>query len=141
MATAIRLKRGGRTHSAYYRIVVMDSRTRNQGREVEILGFHHPCARPEPVSQVDAHRALEWLKQGAQPSDTVKNVFSKLGVMKHFNDGTMPENATLVLKGAVVEDKGFNPAPKPVDKPAPKAETPEVVAEAEGGEAAADAAE
>lgn len=129
MATAIRLKRGGRSHSAYYRIVVMDSRTRNQGREVEILGFHHPCARPEPVSQVDAHRALEWLRKGAQPSDTVKSVFSKLGVMKHFNDGTTPESTTLVLKGEVVEDKGYNPAPKPTEKPAPKAEAAEDAAE------------
>ena len=80
MATAIRLKRGGRTHSAYYRIVVMDSRTRDQGREVEILGFHHPAARPEPVSQVDAHKTLEWLRKGAQPSDTVRSLLRRIGL-------------------------------------------------------------
>ena len=122
MATAIRLKRGGRTHSAYYRIVVMDSRIRDRGREVEILGYHHPAARPEPVSQVDTHRTLEWLRKGAQPSDTVRNLLSQLGVMKHFHDGTSPIEATAVLKGDAVVDKGYNEAPAPAEKPKAKAE-------------------
>ncbi len=115
MATAIRMKRGGRTHEPYYRIVVIDSRNRNRGLEIDTLGVYHPCARPEPVSEVDVAKALEWLRKGAQPSDTARSVLRKLGVMKHFHDDTMPETEELVAKvtGGVVEDKGYNaPIPK-----------------------------
>ena len=68
MATVIRMQRGGRTHKPYYRIVVMDSRSRTRGVEVDTLGIYHPCARPEPVAEVDIHKALEWLSKGASPS-------------------------------------------------------------------------
>ena len=129
MATAIRMRRGGRTHKPYYRIVVLDSRTRDRGPEIEIIGHYHPCARPEPVTEVNTHKALEWLRKGAQPSDTARNVLGKVGVMKHFNDGTTPEEAVAVLKGGVVEDKGYNAAP-PVKEEAPAAEEAAPAAEA-----------
>ncbi len=84
MATAIRLKRGGRTHSPYYRVVVMDSRAPATGRVIDELGIYHPCAKPEPVIEVKEELALEWLSKGAQPSDTAKNILSKKGIMaKH----------------------------------------------------------
>lgn len=140
MATAIRLRRGGRTHSAYYRIVVIDSRTRDRGREVEILGYHHPAARPEPVTKLDTHRTLEWLRKGAQPSDTVRGVLSQLGVMKHYHDGTSPEEASAMLKGDAVVDKGFNEAPAPVEKPKAEA-AEEAPAEAPAEEPEAEAPE
>ncbi len=133
MATVIRLKRGGRKKKPYYRIVVQDSRNRTRGREVEILGVYHPAARPEPVSEVNAVRALEWLRRGAQPSDTVRAVFSGLGIMKHFNDGTVPEEALAQVKGGIVEDKGYN-APPP-----PKAEEPAPVEEPAAEDASAEA--
>jgi small subunit ribosomal protein S16 len=121
MATAIRLRRGGRTHSPYYRIVVIDSRNRDRGPEIDNIGIHHPCARPEPISEVDAHKALTWLRKGAQPSDTAKNILRDLGVMKHFHDGTDPEEAVAQLKGGAVADKGFNAPPPPKeDAPEPK---------------------
>lgn len=138
MATAIRLRRGGRTHSPYYRIVVIDSRHRDRGPEIDSLGVYHPCARPEPISEVDVHKTLDWLNKGAQPSDTAKSVLRKLGVLKHHAEGTVPEAAVATLKGGVVEDKGFNPAPPP--KPvAPKEEAPAAEAEA-AADADADAA-
>jgi len=142
MATAIRMSRGGRTHKPYYRIVVTDSRTRDRGPEIDILGIYHPCARPEPVSQVDAHKALEWLRKGAQPSATARNVLSKLGIMKHFHEGTMPEENVAEALGGAVEDKGYNPAPEPKEEPAPaKAEAEaEAATETESGEAPAEAA-
>ncbi len=139
MATVIRLKRGGRKKKPYYRIVVQDSRSRTRGREVDTVGFYHPTARPEPVSQVDAHRALEWLRTGAQPSDTVRTVFSKLGIMKHFNDGTTPEDATAQVKDGAVEVKGYTPPAPPKAKPAPAPEVVETEAAAEP-EAEAEAA-
>ncbi len=91
MATAIRMRRVGRTHKPYYRVVVIDSRDRRSGTEVDLIGVYQPCARPKPIVDVDACKALGWLRKGAQPSDTAKSLFSKLGIMKHFHDGTTPE--------------------------------------------------
>lgn len=88
MATVIRLKRGGRTHDPYYRIVVMDARAKLTGRVIEELGIYHPCSRPEPIVEVKEDRALDWLSKGAQPSDTVRNILSKKGIMaKHAGGG------------------------------------------------------
>ncbi len=81
MATVIRMKRGGRTHAPYYRVVVIDSRSRVRGRELDAIGFYHPCARPLPLAEVDTEKALSWLALGARPSDTVKNVFTQKGIM------------------------------------------------------------
>jgi small subunit ribosomal protein S16 len=134
MATVIRMQRNGRTHKPFYRIVVQDSRIRTRGRELDTLGVYQPCARPEPVSQVDARKTLEWLRKGAQPSETARNVLSKLGIMKHFHDGTTPEETTLEVKGGVVEDKGYNAPP-------PKAEAESPASESEAAPAEAGAAE
>jgi len=137
MATSIRLRRGGRTHKPYYRIVVIDSRHRDRGPEIENLGVYHPCARPEPISEVDVHKTLEWLGKGAQPSETAKSLLRKLGVMKHFADGTKPEETVVAVKGGVVEDKGYNAAPPVKEKPAVVEEAPAEEA-AETEEAAAE---
>ena len=146
MATKIRLKRGGRKAKPYYRIVVQDSRARRGGPELDSIGFYHPAARPEPVSEVDVHRALDWLKKGAEMSDTARSIMSKLGVMRHYHEGTVPEESTTSLTGGVVANKGYN-APPP-----PKEEAPEEVAaeaaaesddagEAENADAALESAE
>ncbi len=146
MATAIRMRRGGRTHEPYYRIVVIDSRHRDRGPEIDNLGIYHPCARPEPVSEVDVNKTLEWLRKGAQPSDTARSVLRKLGVMKHFHDNTSPEPEAAVARvtGGVVEDKGFN-APQPLkdeEPEAPAEKAPEAAeAPADAPEAAADSEE
>ena len=92
MGTKIRMKRGGRTHSPYYRIVVIDQHSRARGRELDIIGLYQPCAKPEPRVEVDKKNALEWLRKGAQPTDTARNVLSKLGVMEMYAAGTKPED-------------------------------------------------
>lgn len=84
MATVIRLKRGGRTHAPYYRVVVSDSRAKITGSVIEELGIYHPCARPEPRVELDGEKALEWLGKGAQPSKTARNLLSKAGIMAQF---------------------------------------------------------
>ena len=89
MATVIRMKRGGRTHAPYYRVVVCDSRDKTTGRVIEELGVYHPCARPEPHAEVNEEKALAWLKKGAQPSDTAKNLLSRLGIIKKFAAGAL----------------------------------------------------
>lgn len=92
MPTVIRMKRGGRTHAPYYRIVVMDSRKRTRGVEVDVLGVYQPLARPEPKIEIDRQKALEWLYKGAQPSDTARTILSKNGVMKAYAEGKKPED-------------------------------------------------
>jgi len=87
MATVIRLRRGGRTHAPYYRMVVMDGRSRTRGRVVDQIGLYHPCARPEPVVEVDEQKALNWLAKGAVPSDTVRSVLSRKGLMTKLAQG------------------------------------------------------
>ncbi len=93
MATVIRLKRGGRTHAPYYRVVVVDSRDKATGRVIEELGVYHPCAKPEPVAEVREERALEWLSKGALPSDTARKVLSKQGVMAKFHNAKAGKEA------------------------------------------------
>jgi small subunit ribosomal protein S16 len=84
MATAIRLKRGGRTHSPYYRMVVVDSRAKATGRVIEEVGYYHPCARPEPTTEINDEAVLSWLRKGAQPSATAKQILSKKGIIAQF---------------------------------------------------------
>jgi small subunit ribosomal protein S16 len=108
MATVIRMKRGGRTHAPYYRVVVIDSRNRALGPEIEEIGVYHPCARPKPRVEIDGRKALVWLYKGARPSDTVRNLLSNQGVMKAFADGVKPEE----LPGAPVEEAKTEAAPK-----------------------------
>lgn len=80
MATVIRLKRGGRTHDPYYRIVVMDSRERRQGKEIDIIGFYQPKARPEPITKIDEDKLKQWLAKGVRTSDTVRSLIKKMGI-------------------------------------------------------------
>ena len=90
MATVIRMKRGGRTHAPYYRVVGADARAKITGRVIEQLGIYHPCARPEPVIEVNREKALEWLGKGAKPTNTVRNVLSRMGVMAEFHASKNP---------------------------------------------------
>lgn len=103
MATVIRMKRGGRTHAPFYRVVVMDSRTRGRGREVDAIGYYHPCGRPEPTAEVDTEKALAWLARGARPSDTVKNVFAKKGIMAAYLAGKSATEPAATAGAAATE--------------------------------------
>ncbi len=85
MAVRLRLKRMGSKRAPRYRIVAADSRTRRDGREIEAIGWINPTTDPETV-HVDAEAALKWLNEGAQPSDTVRNILSRQGIMKQFHD-------------------------------------------------------
>jgi len=80
VATRIRLKRTGAKKQPYYRMVVADSRTPRDGRTIEELGVYGPTQDP-PLLQINRERALHWLLEGAQPSDTARSLLSRLGVM------------------------------------------------------------
>ncbi len=101
MATVIRLKRGGRRNAPYYRIVVMDRRTRVRGREIDQVGVYQPCAKPEPVVELDRRKVLEWLQNGARYSDTVRDVLRKNGVLRAYASGMAPEDMVVEQAPAV----------------------------------------
>ena len=81
MATRIRLKRLGAKKAPFYRIVVADSRTARNGKSIEEIGYYDPTKDPS-VLKVDAETAKKWLSTGAQPSDTVKALLKKAGVIE-----------------------------------------------------------
>jgi len=70
----------GAKKNPYYRIVVADSHFPRDGRFIEEIGTYNPLAEPSEV-KVDAERAQTWIKNGAQPTDTVKNLLKKAGVI------------------------------------------------------------
>ena len=76
----IRLRRMGAKKNPFYRVVVADSRAPRDGRFVEEIGTYDPLAEPAAV-KVDAERAQYWVKNGAQPTDTVKSLLKKAGVL------------------------------------------------------------
>jgi len=85
MAVKLRLKRMGAKKDPFYRIVAADSRFPRDGRFIENLGYYNPTTKPAEI-KIDAELALKWLRTGAQPSDTVRNLLSQAGIMKTFHD-------------------------------------------------------
>lgn len=85
MAVKIRLKRMGAKKSPFYRIVAADSRSPRDGRFIETIGWYNPTTEPAQV-KINEEVAMKWLKNGAQPSDTVRNLFSKQGIIKKFHE-------------------------------------------------------
>ena len=77
----IRLKRIGATKRPKYRLVVQDSKTRRDGAAIAEIGFYDPQANGEEGLRVDAEAAQQWLKNGAQPTETVTSLLRKAGVL------------------------------------------------------------
>ncbi len=83
MAVKLRLQRFGSTKRPVYRIVASDSRAKRDGRYLEVIGLYDP--RENPIKLVlDESKALAWLEKGALPTDTVKNLLSKKGIIATF---------------------------------------------------------
>ena len=80
MAVKIRLKRMGRKKSAFYRIVVADSRTTRDGKSIDEIGTYDPNTNPETVT-LNAEKAKQWIKNGAQPTDTVRRILKNNEVL------------------------------------------------------------
>lgn len=83
MAVRIRLQRHGRKKRPFYRLVAADARAQRDGRFLERLGHYDPLTDPAEVV-IDEDRVLKWLKRGAQPSDTAKNLLSQAGIWERF---------------------------------------------------------
>ena len=80
MAVKIRLRRMGMKKSPFYRIVVADCRFPRDGRFIEELGYYNPTVDPAEL-KLDAEKAKTWIANGAQPTDTVKSLLKKNGVI------------------------------------------------------------
>ncbi len=80
MAVKMRLRRMGAKKAPCYRIVVADSRYPRDGRFIEEIGFYNPMTEPAEVN-IDAEKAKKWISNGAQPTDTVKDLLKKSGVL------------------------------------------------------------
>jgi small subunit ribosomal protein S16 len=78
VAVKIRLKRMGKIRAPFYRVVVMDSRTKRDGRAIEEIGKYHPTEEPSLI-EIDGERAQYWLKQGAQPTEAVEALLKVTG--------------------------------------------------------------
>jgi small subunit ribosomal protein S16 len=83
MTTRIRLRRMGSKGRPFYRVVVADQRSPRDGRFIENIGKYHPLNDPS-VIEIDEARALHWLRVGAQPSDQVRNLMTKVGIWETF---------------------------------------------------------
>ena len=101
MAVKIRLKRMGKIRAPYYRVVVMDSRAKRDGRAIEEIGKYHPTEEPSFI-EIQSDRAQYWLGVGAQPTETVVSLLKASGDWQKFTGEDSPS--------------GIKPQPEPVDK-------------------------
>ena len=75
----------GKKKAPFYRIVVADSRSPRDGKYLELIGFYNPLNDPAEV-KINEEVALKWLRNGAQLTDTTRDIFSKAGIIKKFNE-------------------------------------------------------
>lgn len=95
----IRMQRAGKTHQPYYRIVAAHGTRPRDGAFVDKIGTYHPLTHP-PKLHVDETKALKWLNNGAKPTDTVKNLFRRLGILHRWRltaKGLSPEEVQAEL--------------------------------------------
>ena len=85
MSVKIRMRRMGSKRKPFYRIVVADSRMPRDGRFIEEVGYYNPLTNPDEV-KLEEDKIFEWLEKGAQPSDTVRILLSKAGLMTRDHD-------------------------------------------------------
>lgn len=79
MSVRMRLKRMGAKKAPFYRVVVADSRSPRDGKFIEEIGYFDPTKEPA-IIKINGEKALEWIKKGAQPSETVKSLLNKAGI-------------------------------------------------------------
>ena len=80
MAVKMRLRRLGAKKAPFYRVIVADSRSPRDGRFIEEIGYYNPLTEPAEI-KIDAEKAQQWIKNGAQPTDTVRALLKKSGII------------------------------------------------------------
>lgn len=105
MAVKIRMTRMGAKRKAFYRIVAIESAKSRDGKYIELIGTYNPTTSPSEI-KVNEELALKWLASGAIPSDTVRNIFTKLGIMEKYSQSKKPKaKKETVKKTTKKEDK------------------------------------
>ena len=143
MAVKIRLKRMGKIRAPFYRVVVMDSRTKRDGRAIEEIGKYHPTEEPSLID-ISSERAQYWLAQGAQPTEAALNLLKVTGDWQKFKgeagaEGSLKVKAPKPSKKELYE-AAVAAAGKSSDS-APAATTPKKAKKAEETEAVVETAE
>ncbi|MBK7721581.1 MAG: 30S ribosomal protein S16 [Austwickia sp.] len=154
MAVKIRLKRMGKIRAPFYRVVVMDSRTKRDGRAIEEIGKYHPTREPSLID-IDSERAQYWLGVGAQPTEQVTALLKVTGDWQKFKglpgtEGTLkvapppPDRKALyeaAMAAAGKADDDYAKSPTPRKRPTKAAEAAEAPAAEASAPAEAPAAE
>src|SRR5690606_33174719 len=96
----IRLKRTGRKGQPHYRIVITQAERSRSSKSVEEIGYYNPRTQPSTV-EIDAEAAKKWLKNGAQPTDTVEQLFVKAGILQKIKKGSTAPSLRPKKKAAV----------------------------------------
>lgn len=110
MAVKLRLKRMGSKQKPFYRIVAADSRFPRDGRFIETVGTYDPIKKDADVT-VDEEKALKWLSNGAQPTDTVRSILASKGIMAKFAASKAKKVAKKETKKEVVKEEAPKKAP------------------------------
>jgi small subunit ribosomal protein S16 len=92
MTVKIRLKRTGMKKAPSYRVVVADSRSPRDGRIIENIGWYNPRVEPSAVN-INEEKALNWLKNGAQPTESVSILLKRAGILDRFHAAKQPIEA------------------------------------------------
>jgi small subunit ribosomal protein S16 len=109
MATIFRLQRGGRKNRSYFRIMVADSAQKRDGRFLEEVGTYDPLSVPAGITLKET-TILEWLAKGAIPSDTVKSIFRRYGIISKHNAVQAGVDPSTV-GNTVIPEKAKKPEP------------------------------
>jgi small subunit ribosomal protein S16 len=128
----MRLMRMGAKKRPFYRVVVADSRSPRDGRFIESIGKYHPLSHPS-VIEIDEDRALHWLRNGAQPSDPVRNLLQKTGIWARFT-GQAPPEAPAVPQAEAAEAAGQASGTVPAEEAAASSAAAAAPTEEPGGE-------
>jgi small subunit ribosomal protein S16 len=126
VAVKIRLMRLGRIRAPHYRVVVVDSRTKRDGRAIEEIGQYHPKSDPSSIA-VNSQRAQYWLSVGAQPTEAVTALLKRTGDWQQFTGDTSPagieprpaKKDKLAAFNAALAEKGGEPVSEAVTQPGP----------------------
>jgi small subunit ribosomal protein S16 len=112
VAVKIRLERIGAKGQPSYRVVIVDERAARSGRNIEIVGHYNPLVEPSSFT-VDKDKIMEWMKKGAQPTETVRKLLGKIGVLKAVDFTNRKKKASKSKEGAKEETAAAPAEQKP----------------------------
>jgi small subunit ribosomal protein S16 len=128
MAVKMRLMRMGKKKSPFYRVVVIDGRAPRDGRYIDLLGRYDPRQEPS-VIEIDADKAIDWLKKGAQPTEAVRKLLEISGAMSRYKVAAGKIHTVRAPVPMAAPAAAGPPAAEPAEQGDPAEETEETVTE------------